>query len=449
MSLRRLTGRFFHSSYRRGLSLFRPQNPDGEDASAGLGRGGVSQTNAESQGTTCVPATETIEELDSRDRGPSQAPRASDDPDSLLQGQLLDLKGVQNLLSNFLAREDYVNMDLRSLIEALNKSISCLSKNFLLCKIHGMKKEKDLMNRLIRYISFTVSLDENLRSQLESKERRIEELMRDVIRLSDRQPEPHRDDYYFTIEYRRLFDAIDAWAYQYYGDTEVHQELINGMPVHLTQVLNRYVGPEWTEALTIDLLSVIQAVVNRMIVEKVMIFPLLGMDDQQVCLLQPALDDSLLSDEDSETIWRTATISKVTTTPLFWDLFRSRNATALAREIIKCIAPFSPPGLEGVKKIKMAQKLAALIIEAGKIAIESWKEPSRFRYTWYEQGDEYNAETAPNIGNVRQEFHFDDEQELWGRVLFTRSPAVMRVDYKTREEVIVLKAMAMLTSASV
>ena len=64
MSLRRLTGRFFHSSYRRGLSisqLFRPQDSDGKDASAVLEREDVPQTSAESQGTMSVSAMETME----------------------------------------------------------------------------------------------------------------------------------------------------------------------------------------------------------------------------------------------------------------------------------------------------------------------------------------------------------------------------------------------------
>ena len=157
------------------------------------------------------------------------------------------------------------------------------------------------MNRLLQYISSIVSLDKYLRSQLESKERRIEELMNDIIRLSDHQPEPHRDDYYFAIEYRRFFDAIDAWAYHYYKNAEVDQALINGLPDHIVQVLTRYTGSEWAETLKIDILSVIQAVVNRMIVEKVMKLPLLGMDDQHVCLLQPAIEASLMSGKSLQT----------------------------------------------------------------------------------------------------------------------------------------------------
>ena len=111
---------------------------------------------------------------------------------------------------------------------------------------------------------------------------------------------------------------------------------------------------------------------------------------------------TLCVDRDEDISWVITTISKITSLDHFWSLFKEKSTSPLAREIIQRLEPFTNFGMPGKKKASSVAKLANIIVEAGKIAVESWKMPSRFHYILYEPGDDYNASSGSRRGRCRE-----------------------------------------------
>lgn len=130
----------------------------------------------------------------------------------------------------------------------------------------------------------------NLLSDLEKKQKRIATLTSDILRLGDTRLEANRDDYYFATKFTGVFSAVEELVYLMFLNADIEQQLEQ----EAENLLREQAGRDWQRWLKEEHLLLLTGVVTELLVSKVLRPPLLGVVDQCVALVTPAIKQAFI-----------------------------------------------------------------------------------------------------------------------------------------------------------
>jgi len=292
----------------------------------------------------------------------------------------------------------------------------------------------------------------------EAKEKRISELMGETLRLGDNRVEASKDDYYFAQMLTGVFRKVENWVYCTFENAP-------GIGQHLgDEAENSFfevAGDRWREVLEKEHVLLFTRVVMMELVKNVLEPRLLGINNDYLKLIIPAIEESLLrsihelpllvfaefkqltlfTDKDEDVKWRTKTIDILSRNKLFWETFKS-PAHALATKLFTKFSQCTEK-----KPARRIKTLASLIQATGVAAAECQTQPSEFQFEWLPHGSKYIPELASDANNKLGDEELKDKRRMWV-VVMTVTPAILRVEHGSGKQVVVVKARVLLEERS-
>ena len=185
--------------------------------------------------------------------------------------------------------------DYENLQERYQGSIQKLSSALL--EIEKLETQLQKMTEMALFLyGKEHDLNKELQSQeqeLSTKNQRIAQFARDIVRLNDDRPDAIRDDFYYQTKLANLFRSVDQWVYIHYGKAEITDTVISSLEEDLLTVFQSLAGDGWVKFLQRDHISLLQAFCILFVVCPILSESLLGVDHPCVAVVKPAIEASI------------------------------------------------------------------------------------------------------------------------------------------------------------
>ncbi|RPB19952.1 hypothetical protein L211DRAFT_870946 [Terfezia boudieri ATCC MYA-4762] len=271
----------------------------------------------------------------------------------------------------------------------------------------------------------------------EAKEKRISELTGEVLRLGDNLVQGSKDDHYFAQRLTGVFRKVEDWVYQTFKNVPDIQRLGHEVENSCSEVA----GDRWRELLEKEHILLFTSAVTMELVKNVLEPRLLGINHDYLKLILPAIEESFVKNTNEDIKWRTKTIDILSNNHIFWEAFNS-PAVALATKLFMKFSGCTEKKPAGRIKI-----LTSLIKDTGSAATECQTQPSEFQFKWLPPGSRYKPKLASDVNNTLGDQALNDKRRRLV-VVMTVAPAVLRVEYGSEKEVVVVKARVLLEEGS-
>ncbi|KAF8453880.1 hypothetical protein BDZ91DRAFT_748509 [Kalaharituber pfeilii] len=289
-------------------------------------------------------------------------------------------------------------------------------------KFQSMLKERDSENSA-------------LRQSMQEMDQQIVRLTRDVARFSNERPEAQRDDFYYERHIANIGRSIQGWVMQYYFCGNPSSQVLEAFSgCEVRDGLVKRLGENWMGIFSSKPVECLQVYLMHEICEHIFEPFLLGLVAAGDLDLMKIVQANMTKEKCAN--WRMWTVQSLTEGETAWSQRAADKIDMIANQIVERLRPLVLD-MTTYKPVPRTKRLKLILENAAKLAVETQKEPSIFRWQWYETGAKCAASLMSDIQGERS----DAELEESGAVVdMTVYPAVLRFPLDSEQRVVVLKS---------